>query len=92
MTRKHFNRLALELGLRLADIAGSTVGRERQDQLAGFWHGVKAVRDASRSFNPGFDAGKFNHAVIKAALRELNIEHAFDPSATEWKEEMLNER
>jgi len=92
MTRKHFNRLALELGLRLADIAGDSVGRERQDRIAGFWHAVKAVRDASRSFNPGFDAGKFNSAVIKAALRELNIEHEFDPSATEWKEENLTGR
>jgi hypothetical protein len=85
MTRKHFIKLAGELGLRLAEIADNNTGAARQDQIAGFWHGVAAVRAASRSFSNTFDGGRFNNEIIVQALYELNIEHRHNPDATEWQ-------
>ena len=84
MTRKHFDELALQLGLRLAQVVDETRGAARQEQIAGFWHGVAAVRAAGRFFNSAFDGVRFDNKVIEVALHELNIEHRLNPVVAEW--------
>jgi hypothetical protein len=84
MTRKHFDELALQLGLRLAQVAGENTGTTRQDAIVGFWQATAGVRSAGRFFNAGFDGTRFDNKVIEVALHELNIEHRFYPSAYKW--------
>jgi hypothetical protein len=84
MTRKHFDELAIQLGLRLAQVADENTGAARQDAITGFWHGVAAVRAAGRFFNSGFDSTRFDNKVIDVALHQLNIEHRFNPAMPEW--------